>query len=94
MNCVTSSDYTLVTVYPSTYYITHRSLVMLFLHLKTSTAVITLWTPILNACGSLNKCCLKEIGLLKHFISRKSEKFGKIEMMFHKRHLTFMLQLQ
>ena len=55
MNCVTSSDYTLVTVYPSTYYITHRSLVMLFLHLKTSTAVITLWTPILNACGSLCK---------------------------------------
>ena len=66
MNCVTSSDYTLVTVYPSTYYITHRSLVMLFLRLNLqwrSSTYHTLWTSILNACEGKNKCFLKEIGI-------------------------------
>ena len=65
MNCVTSSDYTLVTVYPSTYYITHRSLVMLFLrlNLQGGPPLITLWTSILNACEGKNRCFLKEIGI-------------------------------
>ena len=30
---------------------------------------------------------LKEIGILKNFIARKSAKIGEIENMFHKRHL-------
>ena len=30
---------------------------------------------------------LKEIGILKKFIARKSAKIGEIENMFHKRHL-------
>ena len=45
------------------------------------------------AHGHIKKSFLKEIGILKHFVLRKSEKIGKIENTFHKRHLTISLIL-
>ena len=38
--------------------------------------------------GNIKLSFLKEIGISKHFIARKSQKIGKIENMFCKRHLT------
>ena len=46
------------------------------------------------AHGHIKKCFLKEIGILKHFVLRKSEKIGKIENMIWKRHLAISLIFQ
>ena len=42
--------------------------------------------------GNISMSLLKEIGILKDFVARKSEKIDEIENMFHKRHLPISLQ--
>ena len=45
----------------------------------------------MSVASYLRQCFLKEIGILKDFVARKSEKIDKIENKIHKRHLPISL---